>query len=143
MRDVSKTSLLKTLTGAGIRPSAQRLEILEYISSHETHPTAEDIYRHLVQTNPTLSRTTVFNSVKLMAQKGLVNDINISPDSTRYDSADFPPHAHFLCRECGRIYDVSIDLTSLHLPSEFICDNVNIFFKGLCPECAVKAKKAP
>lgn len=89
-----KTTLLKKLTDAGIRPSMQRLEILEFISSCDSHPTADEIYSFMHQNNPTLSRTTVFNSVKLLAENGLINDINISSGSTRYDSTLNTPHAH-------------------------------------------------
>lgn len=92
----NKTEFLRQLTEAGIRPSIQRLEILEFVSSCESHPTAEEIYSFVHQNNPTLSRTTVFSTVKLLAEKGIINDITISSDSTRYDSTEHAPHAHFI-----------------------------------------------
>lgn len=134
----NKSVLLKRLTDAGIRPSMQRLEILEYISSCKTHPTADEIYSFIHQNNPTLSRTTVFSTVKLLAEKGLVNDINISPDSTRYDSAQSTPHAHFICRDCRKIIDLPFDMSVLTVPADFLCDNVNVYFKGVCPDCSKK-----
>lgn len=133
--DVNKTGLLKKLTDAGIRPSIQRLEILEFISSCRSHPTAEEIFSFLRRNNPTLSRTTVFSSVKLLADKGLVNDIDIASDSTRYDSKLYAPHAHFICRHCRKIFDIPFDMSQLPAPSGFVCDNVNVYFKGICPEC--------
>lgn len=136
----NKTALLKRLVDAGIRPSAQRIEILGFISSCKSHPTADEIYASIHRSNPTLSRTTVFNTVRLFAEKGIVNDINISPDSTRYDSTQYERHAHFVCRECGRIYDIPFDMSSLACPDEFACDNVNVYFKGICPECQKKSK---
>lgn len=130
--------LMHRLAEAGIRPSAQRLAILEYISSCECHPTADEIYSTLVRQYPTLSRTTVFSCLKLFAEKGLVNDIDISAESTRFDSRERRPHAHFMCRECRRIFDIPFDVASLPPPENFECDNVNVFFKGLCPECSGK-----
>ena len=59
--DNLRTDLLKQLSAAGIRPSAQRIAILEYISACRCHPTADDVYSSLVEQNPTLSRTTVFS----------------------------------------------------------------------------------
>lgn len=135
---IDKTGFLKQLTDAGIRPSMQRLEILEFVSSCESHPTAEEIYSFVHQNNPTLSRTTVFSTVKLLAEKGLINDINISSDSTRYDSMVHSPHAHFICRECKKIYDIPFDMSALNAPDDFLCDNVNVYFKGICPECSKK-----
>lgn len=130
--------VMQRLAEAGIRPSAQRLAILEYISSCECHPTADEIYSTLVRQYPTLSRTTVFSCLKLFAEKGLVNDIDISAESTRFDSRERRPHAHFMCRECRRIFDIPFDVASLPSPENFECDNVNVFFKGLCPECSGK-----
>lgn len=134
----SKSDILAVLADAGIRPSIQRMEILEYICSCKCHPTADEIYSHLAKTNPALSRTTVFSNVKLMADKGLVNDINISADSTRYDAAQQPRHAHFICRKCNNIFDIQLDMDALAVPDGFMCDNVNVFFKGVCPECKNK-----
>lgn len=135
-KENSRSRLHKMLLDAGIRPSAQRIEILEYVSSCESHPTADEIYSSLVKENPTLSRTTVFSSVKLLAEKGLINDIDISSESTRYDTTCRQPHAHFMCRNCKRIFDIPLDMSALTVPGDFSCDNVNVFFKGICPECS-------
>lgn len=123
------------LSEADIRPSMQRLAILEYINSCYCHPTADEVYSELVKEHPTLSRTTVFSSLKLLSEKCLVNNIDISSDSTRYDAADRQPHGHFMCKECRRIFDITLDMSSLRLPDEYVCNNVNVFFKGICPEC--------
>ena len=133
-----RTELMRQLLDAGIRPSAQRIAIMECISACECHPTADDVYAALVREHPTLSRTTVFSCLKLLAGKGLLNDIDISAESTRYDSTKRQPHAHFMCRECHRIYDIPFDLGILPSPADFECDNVNVFFKGRCPECLKK-----
>ena len=104
------------LSEADIRPSMQRLAILEYINSCYCHPTADEVYSELVKEHPTLSRTTVFSSLKLL-------------------SAYRQPHGHFMCKECRRIFDITLDMSSLRLPDEYVCNNVNVFFKGICPEC--------
>lgn len=135
MMDSNRHKLHSDLTEAGIRPSLQRLLILDYIRSCESHPTADEVYSHLVADNPILSRTTVFNCLKLFVDKGLVNDIDILSDSTRYDDASRTPHGHFMCRKCHRIFDMPLDMTALKVNDGFVCDNVNVFFKGLCPEC--------
>ena len=136
--NVNRNRLLNMLADAGIRPSVQRLAILEYVSSCTCHPTADEIYDVLHKQNPLLSRTTVFSCVKLLSEKGLINDIDISPDSTRYDSAEYTPHTHFMCRQCRRIFDIPLDISSLCVPDDFKCDNINVFYKGLCPECSGK-----
>ncbi len=37
-------------------------------------------------------------------------------------------HAHFVCRECAKIYDIPIDISALTCPGDFVCDNVNVYF---------------
>lgn len=134
----NKPRLLKMLADARIRPSFQRLAILECVTSSHCHPTAEEIYSSLVEENPMLSRTTVFSNLRLLAEKGLINDIDIVSDSTRYDTAVDPRHAHFMCRRCRRIFDVPFDMPAPQVPGGFHCDNVNVYFKGMCPECRAK-----
>ena len=112
----ARSHLIDQLTKAGIRPSVQRLAVLEYVASSTTHPTADEIYMHFKEQTP-------------------INDIDIAAESTRYDSADYQPHAHFLCRQCGKIFDVPFDISALHAPDAFECDNVNLYFKGICPQC--------
>lgn len=141
-KGVDKTALIKRLTDAGVRPSLQRLEILGFICSCKSHPTADEIYSCLHRNNPTLSRTTVFNSLRLFSEKGLVNDISISSDSTRYDSTLCERHAHFVCRRCGRIFDVPFDMSVLTAPDELDCDSVNVYFKGICGECKKNINKS-
>lgn len=126
---------IQMLEDAGIRPSLQRLIVLEHISMRRDHPDADEVYSTLVKDNPTLSRTTVFNCLKLFAACGLVNSIDISADATRYDTTSQAPHAHFMCRRCGRIFDLPLDMSTLGTPAGFVSDNVNVFYKGLCPEC--------
>lgn len=135
-----RKGLQRMLSAAGIRASVQRLDILEYISSCTLHPTAEAVYSALKERNPMLSRTTVFSCLRLFAEKGLANDIDIAAESTRYDSRQKAPHAHFMCRECRRIFDIPCEMPSFDMPEDFGCDSVNVFFKGICPECAGKKK---
>lgn len=135
-KDERHSTLMRRLSDAGIRPSAQRLAILDYISTCKCHPTADEVYSSLVKDYPTLSRTTVFSSLRLLAEKGLLNDIDIAAESTRYDPVIYEPHAHFMCRKCRRIFDIPFDLSSVHAPEYFKCDNINVFFKGICPDCS-------
>ena len=113
-------SIISMLTAAGIRLSHQRMAILQYLLDHHTHPTVADIYDHLHPEYPTLSRTTVYD---------------IDPDSAHYD-ADLSPHAHFLCRNCHRVFDVPLPTQPLEVPHGFATDSVNISYRGLCPSCA-------
>ena len=53
-----------------IKPSMQRIAIMEYLMEHRTHPSADEIYTALSPSMPTLSKTTVYNTLKLFAEQG-------------------------------------------------------------------------
>jgi len=108
-----KDKLIELFRKKKIKPSYHRLKIAEYLATHKNHPTAEMIYESLSQEIPTLSRTTVYNVLKLLKDKGLVQELNIDDKGIRYDF-DISPHAHFKCIICGRVYDLhGIDFSSI------------------------------
>lgn len=127
---------------AGIQPSMQRLAILELLAAERCHPSAEEIYSRLLPSIPTLSRTTVYNTLHLMAEKMLVHEIEIEPGVTRYDLAMRAPHGHFLCRCCGRIFDIALTVSPDDVLGDFAADTVDVFCRGLCPECVASSKSA-
>ncbi|MGN0725473.1 MAG: Fur family transcriptional regulator [Treponema sp.] len=127
---------------AGIRPSVQRVAIFQYVSEHHTHPTVDTIYSELFPKYPTLSRTTVYNTLKLFAEHGLVQTIQIEEDKLRYD-ANTAPHIHFKCIKCGAVSDVfgkerlssiNSDCCSM-LPPDVIACKVQTYIWGICKNC--------
>ena len=53
-----------------IKPSVQRIAIMKYLMEHHTHPTVDEIYTALSPTIPTLSKTTVYNTLKILTEEG-------------------------------------------------------------------------
>lgn len=130
------------LTKRGIRPSFHRIKILEYLFMNKTHPTVDDIYKDLINEIPTLSRTTIYNTLSLFVEKGIVSQLIIDEGEARYDLRE-KPHAHFRCIKCGRIFDIDFDCALFK--EKFIDGNkiietqVNII--GICKDCLEKEKK--
>ena len=60
-----------------IKPSVIRIMIYDFLKGTKSHPTVDDIYQHILPEAPTLSRTTVYNSVKLFSEKGIVKILPI------------------------------------------------------------------
>jgi Fe2+ or Zn2+ uptake regulation protein len=129
----------KLLLKNQIKPSYQRMRILQYLMTRRNHPTVDQIYQELVKEMPTLSKTTVYNTLDLFLQTGLAICITIEENETRYD-AFVSIHGHFKCEECGRIYDFDINIDGLETPglSGFKVDERSVYFKGVCPDCLVK-----
>ncbi len=126
------------LSQKGIQPSIQRARILEFLWNERIHPTADDIFEHLHPEIPTLSRTTVYNTVKLFAEHNMLQPLVIEEKEIRYD-IDMSLHGHFKCETCGKIFDFSADNTGYAGVPElngFLIKERHIYFKGLCSSCS-------
>lgn len=119
-----------------IKPSYQRMQILGYLDAFRNHPTVETIYQALVKNIPTLSRTTIYNNLKLFASNGLVRVLNIEDTEAHYDSVT-ADHGHFKCENCGCIQDFSLREYNFKVDGleNYQIYTRDIYFKGLCPAC--------
>ena len=128
--------LLNELKIKKIRLSHQRLKVLEYLVLNQCHPTVEQIYSGLHEEVPTLSKTTVYNTLNSLTEAGLVRVINIEDNETRYD-INTDNHGHFKCESCKEIYDFNIDINSFESSElkDFTINDKNVYFKGVCPQC--------
>lgn len=134
--------LVAELKNKNIRLSHQRLKVLEYLTQNYTHPTADQIYTGLHHEVPTLSKTTVYNTLNSLAEAGLVRTINIEDNEIRYDIST-GDHGHFKCKSCRKIYDFKIDINSIEATdlNGFEINDKNIYFKGICPQCQMSDKE--
>lgn len=129
----------KILRSKGIRPSIHRMRILEYLMNNHTHPTIDIIYKDLVISLPTLSKTTVYNTLNLFVEYKIANAILIEGNETRYDVQEYP-HGHFKCLVCNEMIDFPVDYSKMNLK---VLGNVNIdeilfYVKGKCEKCKNK-----
>lgn len=129
------------LAGSGIKPSVQRLAIMEYLMSHNTHPTVETVYQALSKKIPTLSVTTVYNTLRLFAGHGVAQMVTIDERRVCYDGVT-EPHVHFYCKQCGRVFDVysreAPGIPEGILPEGHRVDEAHLYYKGVCAECMEK-----
>lgn len=127
----------KYLNQFSIKPSVQRTAIMEYLLSHRTHPTIEEIFLALSPSMPTLSKTTVYNTLNLFLENKVVQQLAIDEKNARFD-VDTSSHAHFICKNCGKVYDIfnlSPALFELPKNSGFNIQSVEISYSGICNEC--------
>lgn len=134
------TNATKYLTECGVRPSVQRIAVFEYVLTHATHPTVEEITDALLPRIPTLSKTTVYNTLKMLVESGAIDAIHIDRNCERYD-ANTRLHGHFMCDRCGKIIDTVIDDTEniiQYAPVGCEVRKAQVLYHGLCPECRKK-----
>ena len=119
-----------------IKPSYSRIKILDYLVTKRSHPTVDEIHQELVKELPTLSKSTVYNTLNLFIKEKLARILTIEDNETRYD-ATVENHGHFKCEECGNIYDfiINIDAVETMGLQRFKVHEKNVYFKGLCKSC--------
>jgi len=138
---IKENEAYNKLVECGIRPSVQRLAIMEYLLTHFTHPTVDDIYNSLSKKIKTLSRTTVYNTLRMLAEHHAAQMLTIDDHHICYDGRT-EPHAHFICKECGKLVDLfDIDVPNLNgqtTASGDLIDDSHLYFRGVCANCQAK-----
>jgi Fe2+ or Zn2+ uptake regulation protein len=96
---------IRRLEQHGIRASAQRAAIAQWVLATETHPSADEVWTAVRKTLPMVSRATVYNTLKLFVEKGLLRELVLAPGCIVYDPK-MEPHHHFIEDDGGAIHDV-------------------------------------
>ncbi len=128
---------LKKLKRIGLRATPQRVAIMDFLDGNISHPSAEQIYQALKPNMPSLSLGTVYNTLDELVRKKVVQELAIDPTRKHIDPNP-EPHSHFLCQNCGKIYDVSNPFEPKKFSEEsngFIIKAFAVYLYGLCPDC--------
>lgn len=133
---ISMNDIKEYLIKNNVKPSFPRLKVFEYLVSHQTHPTVDDIYRELVEQIPTLSKTTIYNTLDLFVEANITRAVTIDGNELRYD-VDTTNHGHFKCDLCNAIFEFDLDMSTLAAAplDGFDVREKNVFYKGICPRC--------
>jgi Fur family transcriptional regulator, iron response regulator len=103
-----KDRVRQVLADHGIRPSAHRLAVAEYVLTTEEHPSADTVWKKVAKTFPAISRATVYNTLHLFVEKGILRELHLSAESVVFDP-NLETHHHFIDEETGAIHDVPWD----------------------------------
>jgi Fur family transcriptional regulator, ferric uptake regulator len=125
-----------------IKYTNQRVEILNFLKDNFTHPTVEQVYEGVKKKLSRISKATVYQNLKFLAENGMVQEVNIKGVS-RFEP-NLEPHHHIICKNCGKIIDFkSKELTDYSLKlakklKQMKIDSANTNFYGLCEKCSNK-----
>ena len=120
--------------------TAQRAAILEYLKNNKHHPNIIDIYKNVSKKLSTISMTTVYNTIDLLKKEGLVQELAVRHhEGMRFDS-NITPHDHLICRICGSVIDIELNIDHSSLLTEkqkngFDIRETRIRFYGACSKC--------
>lgn len=131
---------------AGFKLTHQRLVIFEAVASSLEHPSAEVVHRAVQATTPTVSLDTVYRTLWLLTDLGLLNTLGLRQESVRFD-ANVESHHHYVCTRCGLVRDFESDaLDALKVPGtvnhfgRVISTHVEV--RGICDRCAKESPEA-
>ncbi|MCK4524189.1 transcriptional repressor [candidate division WOR-3 bacterium] len=131
-KNLDPVMLLKEV---GLSPTMQRVAILRYLLLNKNHPTVNMIYRDIRKEIPTLSKTSVYNSLDLFRKHNLVFTVPTDEDEKHYDLG-LTSHSHFICRDCNKIYDIeSSQIKVKNIIKDHEVEYYDIVFYGVCKEC--------
>jgi Fur family peroxide stress response transcriptional regulator len=132
-------NFMKQLRDRGIAVTPQRLAVMGSLKNRRDHPTAENIYQEVRRQLPAISFNTVYKTLELLSQNGMVIKVNPLHEVARYDG-DTGPHAHLICRQCHLIVD--LDCQPAELPPlspdkqiGFQVEFTYLTYWGLCAQC--------
>ena len=90
----------------GLKLTRQREEILRCLMSAERHLGVDELYMTLKKQDPSIGRATIFRTIKLLQECGIVAEVGSANGRSKYElKADRPHHDHMICIECGRIIE--------------------------------------
>jgi Fur family peroxide stress response transcriptional regulator len=136
-----------TAKRAGFKLTHQRLEIFREVAASADHPSAEAVHKALTTRMPTLSLDTVYRTLWLLSDLGLVSTLGPRREVVRFD-ANLTQHHHYVCDRCGLTRDFgSGELDSLRIPESVAdfgsIDSTRVVVRGLCSRCAREQTEEP
>lgn len=124
----------------GYRLTPQRLMIMSAIENSNDHVSADEIYTQVVARYPSVNISTIYRTLELLEQLGLVTETDLGGGRVRYHPADKGHHHHLICQECGATIDLDEAVLSslkdaLLRKYNFIADLRHLGIFGRCVNC--------
>jgi Fur family transcriptional regulator, peroxide stress response regulator len=122
-----------------LKITPQRTALYNIVKNNKTHPTAQDIYRKVIHSYPTISFDTVNRTLNTFAEIGIIDIVEGYGEPRKFDP-DRGPHHHLHCIRCGKIVDFhddafdTIDIPP-HLSEQFEVISARVVINGICREC--------
>ncbi len=136
----STDDLAALLRARGQRVTSQRLVILRELRRRGRHATAQEVAEAVRRDLPGTSTPTVYATLDLLAELGLIRKLCLGTDAALYD-ARTQPHQHVVCRRCGRVEDLDVDVDAQDAidaarAGGFTAERAELVVSGHCADCA-------
>ena len=137
-------SLLNVLHDQGYRLTPQRMMVVEAIEDSHDHISAEEIHSKARTKYPYLNISTVYRTLELLKEKGLVAETDLGGGRFLYHPVGKAQHHHLVCRKCGKVRDIEINLLDrlkdeLKAEYDFEAELEHIAIFGSCKDCSIQS----
>ncbi len=135
---------MSALRNKGIKLTSQRLAIIDILSCDKNHPGARTVFLKARESIPDISMSTVYYTLKLLKEEGLIKELEFYEQENRYES-NMTDHVDLICAECGKIENfdggISLSRASIEASTGFKAHKMRFEYYGLCKECSNKKDK--
>ena len=135
---MNSEAIKQSLENSGLRCTAQRYAVMEFLMDHTGHPTAAEIFEAVNRVDPRSSRATTYNNLRDLVQAGLVREVAVEGRSARFDAKDMRHH-HFICDRCGNVEDMEwydVPRPASGALGKRVLRECELIFRGFCTKCA-------
>lgn len=116
--------MVQRLESHGVQPTSQRLQIAGLVIDRPRHLCADEVLRQLHMSGASVSKATVYNTLKLFCERGLLRTVDVDPNRQYYDSRT-EPHHHFFNMDTGELTDIDPDDIELNVAAELPRGTIN------------------
>jgi len=133
------------IRAAGHRVTPQRVLILDAVCEGEGHTTLGEVYARLREVDKSIDRSTLYRTLKLFVELGLVVSANTGDGETYYEIAKSHPHHHLICRQCGKEEEIE-HAAMQHMFDQifqqyrFKAETDHLVLIGVCADCQTKCE---
>ena len=127
-----RSQVIERLKAAGVTATQQRVEIAAILFARDQHMSADQVLAVVNNTSPRVSKATVYNTLGLFAEKGLVREVIVDPTKVFYDS-NTSNHHHFYNADTGHLMDIDPATIKIQdipaLPEGTVAEGVDVIIR--------------
>jgi len=140
----SDAQVIQVLRSKGYKATPQRIAICRFVLSSKEHPSAQKVYSEVKKIHTTVSLATVYKTLQILKELGLLQELSSSVSQTRFDP-NVKLHINLVCLQCGTIADLDDPvgrelIGRLTDSAEFTVTKHHIDICGVCRKCKTKNK---
>ena len=125
--------------------TAQRRLLLELLRDAEGHIDAKELYRRANGRDDSIGPATVYRSLNLFKELGLVDEMRLSKVRCYYEIKQLPEHQHLVCQGCDKVIEfqnpiIEQLIEAVRREHGFKITKAELYLEGYCPECDEKEK---